>query len=123
MRAEGEILDVVGTEILRLAPCYSQSPQTAEFTPPPPHGFFGLEISTATADSGWGFCIVYIISLKVQLLFLLLHFIYMCILFFPIKTTIRNASKGGKPDRKPTIPMVSEIHTKLSMNEKAQVCS
>jgi hypothetical protein len=39
--------------------------------------------------------------------------------FFPIETTIRNALKGGKPDRKPyTTPMVSEIHTKQSANEE-----
>jgi hypothetical protein len=84
------------------APCYSQSPQPAEFTPP--YSFLVLEISTTTADSGWGLGIVYIISLKVALFFLLLRFIYMCIHLFPIETIIRNASKGGKPDRKPYHP-------------------
>jgi hypothetical protein len=34
------------------APIYSQSLTTANFTPP--YGFLGLEISTATAESGWG---------------------------------------------------------------------
>jgi hypothetical protein len=55
---------------------------------------------------------------------------------FPIETTIINASKGGKPDRKPYHPMVSYIHTKPKpyhlwfqistkklINEKTQVCS
>ncbi len=31
------------------APCYSQSPPPADFTPP--YGFLGLEISTATAEN------------------------------------------------------------------------
>jgi hypothetical protein len=49
---------------------YSQSPPPADFTPT--YGFLGPEISTATAWSGWGLGIVYIISLsplKVALLF------------------------------------------------------
>jgi hypothetical protein len=33
----------------------------ADFTPP--YGFLGLEISAATAESGWGFGFVYIIFL------------------------------------------------------------
>jgi hypothetical protein len=38
---------------------------------------------------------------------------------FPIETRIRNASKGGKPDRKPyTTPMASKFHTKQSSNEE-----
>jgi hypothetical protein len=31
--------------------------------PPPRHGFLGLEISTATAESRWGLGFVYILSL------------------------------------------------------------
>jgi hypothetical protein len=38
-----------------------KSPPQADFTPP--YGFLGLEISTATAESGWGLVFVYIISL------------------------------------------------------------
>jgi hypothetical protein len=54
---EGAILDVIGTKILRLfAPCYSQSPPQADFTPP--NGFLGLEISIATAESRWGLGLV-----------------------------------------------------------------
>jgi hypothetical protein len=34
-----------------------------------------------------------------------------------METTIRNASKGGKPDRKPYHPYL-EIHTKQSTNEE-----
>jgi hypothetical protein len=44
---EGVFLDVIGTTVLRLntfAPCYSQSPPPADFTPPPPPWFFGLEL-------------------------------------------------------------------------------
>jgi hypothetical protein len=36
--------------------------------------------------------------LKVALLFLLLHFIYIKTHIFPVETTTRNALKGGKPD-------------------------
>jgi hypothetical protein len=50
------------------------------------YGLFGLEISTATAKSGWGLGFVYIISALSK--------------YFPIETTITSASKGGKPDRK-----------------------
>jgi hypothetical protein len=82
-----------------------QSPPPADFTPP--YGFLGLEISTATAESGCGLGFVYIIFLftyERSIGFLLLHFIYIKIHLFPIKTTTRNASKGGKPDRKPYSP-------------------
>ncbi len=37
------------------------------------------------------------------------------------ETTIRNVSKGGKPNKKKINPpfMVSKIHTKLSINEES----
>jgi hypothetical protein len=50
----------LGKNLKTLSPCNSQSPSPADFNPP--CGFLGLEISTATAESGClGF--VYIISL------------------------------------------------------------
>ncbi len=45
-----------------------------------------------------------------------LNFIYIKINIFSIESTIINASKGGKPDRKPYRPMVSVIHTKQQIN-------
>jgi hypothetical protein len=36
-----------------------------------------------------------------------------------METTIRNELTGGKPDRKSYHPMVSEIHTKQSINEES----
>jgi hypothetical protein len=36
---------------------------TSGFYSPPPHGFLGLEVSTAITESGWGLDFVYIISL------------------------------------------------------------
>jgi hypothetical protein len=64
----------------------------------PRHGLLGEEISTPTAESrcmGPGF--VFIISL----------FTFQSCIYFPVKTRIRNASKGGKPNRKPYNPIVS----------------
>jgi hypothetical protein len=46
----------------------------------------------------------------ITLYFYLIH-------LFPIETTIRSASQGGRPDRKPYHFYVSEIHTKHSINE------
>jgi hypothetical protein len=77
---EGIFLDVIGTINLKtFAPCHSQSPSPADFSPP--YGFLGLDISTATAESGWGLGFIYIISsftfkITVALFFFLLHFIY-----------------------------------------------
>jgi hypothetical protein len=53
------------------------------------------------ADSGWGLGFVYniaLVALKVALFFLLLPFILYIKTSFPIETTIKNASKGGKAD-------------------------
>jgi hypothetical protein len=59
---EGIFLDVIGTVNLKtFAPCHSQSPSPADFSPP--YGFLGLDISNATAESGWRLGFVYIISL------------------------------------------------------------
>jgi hypothetical protein len=64
MRAEEEFLDVIGKKNLKtFAPCYSQSPQTAEFTPL--CGFLYLRFQQQQLTVGGGFGIVYIISLKV----------------------------------------------------------
>ncbi len=50
------------------APCYSQSLPPADFTPP--YGFLGLEIYTATAESGWGFGFVSLcLPLKIALFY------------------------------------------------------
>ncbi len=38
-------------DLKNFAPCYSQSPLPADFTPS--YSFLGLEISTATADREW----------------------------------------------------------------------
>jgi hypothetical protein len=56
------ILDVIGTKILRLLlhAIHSHIHQLILLLP---YGFLGLEISTATAESGWGLGFVYIISL------------------------------------------------------------
>ncbi len=72
---------------------------------PPSHGFLGPEISTPTAESRLGLCFVYIISLFtfqnsiVLSLITLYLYVYKCL--FPIKTISINASKEGKPYRKP----------------------
>jgi hypothetical protein len=59
---EGVFLDVIGTINLKtFAPCHSQSPSPADFSPP--YGFLGLDISNATAESGWELGFIYIISL------------------------------------------------------------
>ncbi len=52
----GVFLDVVGTKILRilLRAIYSHLHQLILL---PPLGFLGLEISTATAESGRGLCL------------------------------------------------------------------
>jgi hypothetical protein len=60
-RTEGVFLDEVGSKNLKnFAPCYSQSPgpPLTDFTPP--YGFLGLEIATATAESGRGLCLHYL---------------------------------------------------------------
>jgi hypothetical protein len=59
---EGVFLEVIGTKDLKtFAPCYSQSPPPAYFTPP--FGLLGLEFSTGTTESRWGLGFVYIIFL------------------------------------------------------------
>ncbi len=48
---EGVFLDVIGTKILVLfAPCYSQSPSPADFTPL--YSFLGLEIQKQQLKEG-----------------------------------------------------------------------
>jgi hypothetical protein len=59
-----------------------------------PYGFLGLEISTTAAESGWGLSIDISIVISLTTLYLYIN-------IFPIQTTIRNALKGGKPDKKP----------------------
>jgi hypothetical protein len=64
-------------------------------------------MSTAIAESRWGLGFVFIISLftfEVALFFLFLLIIYIKIHVFPRETIIRNASKGGKPNRKQYLP-------------------
>ncbi len=60
-----------------------------DFTPL--YGFLGLENSTSTVEGGWG-------GLALFTLFLCLP------LKIEKELTIRNVSKGGKPDRKPCHP-------------------
>jgi hypothetical protein len=78
-----------------------------------PYDFLGLKMSTPTAENRWGLGFVYIFSLFTfessivsSLIFLLF---YIKRHLFPIETIIRNASKGGKPNRKPYHPYGSEI--------------
>jgi hypothetical protein len=73
--------------------------------------FMGLDISTATAESGWGLGFVYIITL----------FTFESSMFFSqlklyldvnTETTIRKLTENQ------TIPVVSETRTKSSINDE-----
>jgi hypothetical protein len=63
---EGVFLDIIRTKILRLVlhAIHSHLHQLI-YTPPPPHGFLELDVSTAIAESRWGLGFVYIISLLI----------------------------------------------------------
>ena len=79
-----------------------------------------LKISTATTyESGWGLyftCIISLFTFESSIVLSLITISYINTSFH-IETTIRNALKGGKPENH-TTPMVSEIHTKQSINEE-----
>jgi hypothetical protein len=81
---------VLGQQILRLLlhAIHSHLQQLILSTPPP-HGFLGLDITTATAESRLGLGFVYIISV------------------FTFNSSIIHYT-----------PMVSEIYTKQSINEE-----
>jgi hypothetical protein len=49
---------------------------------PSPHGFLGPEISTATAESGWGLGFVYIISLFTFKSSIVLSIITLCLYMY-----------------------------------------
>jgi hypothetical protein len=99
-------MNVLGTKNLKaFAPCYSQSPPPADFTPP--YVFLDLICLRQQLKVGGGlalFTLSLCLPVKVALIFLLLHFIYKYT-SFPHKTTIRNASTGDKPDGKPYPPL------------------
>jgi hypothetical protein len=97
-KQEAVFLKVIGTQILRLllhaihshlSPLYISN--------------LGLEISTATAESGWRLGFVYINSLFTFLSNTVISY-YTLFIYKYIEKTVRNASKGGKPDRKPYHP-------------------
>ncbi len=70
------------------APCYSQSPPPADFTPT--FGILGLEIFAATAEKGEGLGFLYIISLftyKNQIFCIILFYIFWIIYDF-LKSSI-----------------------------------
>jgi hypothetical protein len=92
-----------------------------------PYGFLGLEISTATAESGWRPGFLYINSLFIFESNIVLSLIIILYLYmnssFPHRNQIRDALKEGKSDRKPYPPMVSEIQKNNHSMKKTQVCS
>jgi hypothetical protein len=68
-------------------PRYSQSSPPTGLNLPPPHGFLGHEISTATAESRWG-----------------LGFVYNFFFYLPIKAAavlLLSHKNAPKPNRKP----------------------
>ncbi len=87
-----------------------------------PHGLRGLEICTLTAESRWGLALFKLslcLPLKVAMLFFLfLLFIYIWIHIVLTEATIRNALKGGKPNRKPYHPYGCRNLYKKSINEE-----
>jgi hypothetical protein len=63
LKPEAVFLDVIGTKLWRLIANHCHLSLPTDFTPPPMYGCHGLEISRATAESGWGLGFVFIIFL------------------------------------------------------------
>ncbi len=85
------------------APCYSQSPPPADFTfNRLPHGFSWTWDFYSNSWKWVRVGFVYVITLLAQKFSIVLFFITPYFKkHIQIKTTIRNAPKGGKPDRNP----------------------
>ncbi len=101
-------------------PCYSQSPPPEDFTP---HYGWTWDFYTPTAKSGWGLGIVYVISLftfesSIVLLSYYTLFVNKYICFLYVETIIRNASKGGKSDRKIYHPWFQNFIQTQTTNEE-----
>ncbi len=93
-------MDVIATKNLKtFASCYSQSPPPAYFTPPPRMILW--------FSCTWDFyrksfiCIITLFTIESSMVISRIHFIYLYSTVVHFETTIRNASKWGKPDRKP----------------------
>ncbi len=117
---ECAFLGVIGTKTLRLL-LHSIYSHLHQLILHPRYGFLELENSTATDESGWSLVLLTLslcLPLKVALFFLLLNLFLYIKHMFPIETIFINAIKGGNLAENHTTPMVSEIYTKLSINEE-----
>ncbi len=95
-------MDVIGN--CSIAPCYSQSPPPADFSTV----FLDFRFLHQQLKVRWGPDFVYIISL----------FTFESGIVLSLITLYKNASKGGKPNRKPYHPYGFRIYAQNSINEE-----